>query len=90
MVIELAWRLFFVNNLTDGEDKRRKVEQRDTGCELRVTRCGLRVASCEIRVAGCEIRVAGCEIRVAGYEIRVTSCGFWVHLLILGIGKRER
>ena len=53
MVIELAWRLFFVNYLTDGEDKRRKVGKQEIG-DLRsvdgIAGNGLRVA----RVAGSE------------------------------------
>ena len=55
MVIELAWWLFFVNYLTDGEDKRRKVGERENG-DLRSIDVsagnGFRGACCVLRVLG--------------------------------------
>ena len=60
MVIELAWRLYFVNYLTDGDDKRRKVEKREI-CDLR---CVGDVGTVR-ESSGCGLRVAGC-----GFEKR--------------------
>jgi hypothetical protein len=62
----LAWRFFFVNYLTDGEDKQRKVGRQEIG-DLRsvdgIAGNGLRVAGYELRVTGCGVRVSGCELR---------------------------
>jgi hypothetical protein len=65
LVIKLAWRLFFANNLTDGKDKRRKVEKQEIG--------GLK--SIEV-IAGEGLRSAGYELglrRVTGYGLRVAG-----------------
>ena len=85
MVIELAWRLFFVNYLTDGDDNLRKVGKRENG-DLRsigvIAGSGLRdgcfgvlVVGFGLRVAGYGLRVAGCVLGVTGCGVRVPSCG---------------
>ena len=67
MVIELAWRFFFVNNLTDEDDNLRKVGKRE-GRDLRsvdgIWGYELRAAGYGERVTGCELRVASCGARV--------------------------
>ena len=81
MVIELARRSFFVNCLTDGGDKRRKVEKREIG-DLRsidvIAGNGLRDARCGLRVARCEMRVGGYELRGACWGLRDGCCGLQV------------
>lgn len=78
MVIELAWRFFFVNYLTDGEDKQRKAGRQEIG-ELRSV--GV--------IAGNGLRVAGDGLRGASYGFRGASCG-QLRLRVKGMAHRAR
>ena len=79
MVIELAWRFFFVNYLTDGNDTLKKLGKRENGdlrsigviagFEIRVTGYGLRVASCGSFDSGFRIRDMGLKILI-GWLLR--------------------
>jgi hypothetical protein len=70
MVIELARRSFFVNCLTDGGDKRRKVEKREIG-DLRSIDV---IAGNGLQVGGYALRVTSYGVRVGGYEMGVAGC----------------
>ena len=67
MVIELAWRLFLVNYLTDGEDEQRKVGRQEIG-DLRSV---VEIAGKGLRGAGYELRGAGCG------QLRLRAKGTW-------------